>query len=253
LGKAQTLLRKAIPGNAARLSFDNSKTRSRKQKKTYEVIGVVGDTKSNTIGEAVRPCLFELAAQNQDDLEGFSSFGGVSLVLKAVGKAKGLAPLVQQEVERLDPGLPIYGVETMEEQVGKSLVVARLAAWFLGAFGILALTLAVVGLYGLMSYAVAARTREIAIRVALGASARRTLSLLAGHGLGMVGVGLAAGLAAGAAVGRLVSSLLYGVGSFDALTFIAAPILLLGAACIAILLPACRAIKVDPMVGLRYE
>ena len=195
-------------------------------KKTYEVIGVVGDTKSKTIGEAVTPCLFELAAQNEEDLEGFSPFGGVSLVIKTAGKPKALARAVQQQVERLDPGLPIYGVETMEEQVGKSLVVARLAAWFLGVFGFLALTLAAVGLYGLMSYSVAARTREIAIRMALGASTARTLSMLARQGLGVVGVGLAVGLAASLAVGRLVSSLLYGVGSFDLLTFIAVPVVL---------------------------
>ena len=224
-----------------------------KLKKTYEVIGVVGDTKSKTIGEPVTPCLFELAAQNEDDLEGFSPFGGVSLVIKTVGKPKVLAPIVQQEVERLDHGMPVYGVETMEEQVGKSLVVARLAAWFLGVFGFLALTLAAVGLYGLMSYTVAARTREIAIRMALGASADTTLSMLARQGLSVVAVGLAAGLAASLAVGRLVSSLLYGVRAFDALTFIAVPIVLVCVACFAILLPARRATKVDPMVALRYE
>jgi ABC-type antimicrobial peptide transport system permease subunit len=164
-----------------------------------------------------------------------------------------VAPSVQREVERLDPTLPVYGVETMEEQVGKSLVVARLAASFLGVFGFLALTLAAVGLYGLVSYTVVARTREIAIRMALGASAQRTLSMLARQGLSMVGVGLAAGLAASLAVGRLVSSLLYGVGSFDPLTFISVPIMLVFVAGLAILLPANRATKVDPMVALRYE
>jgi predicted permease len=221
--------------------------------KSYEVIGVVGNAKSKTIGEALTPCLYQPAAQNEKDLEGFSSFGGVSLVIKTVGKPQALATAVQQEVEHLDPGLPVYGVETMEEQIGKCLVLARLASWFLGVFGVLAVTLAAVGLYGLMSYTVAARTREIAIRVALGASTQRTLSMLARQGLGVVGAGLVAGLAVGLAVGRLVSSLLYGVGSFDPLTFIAVPIVLAFAACTAILLPARRATKVDPMVALRYE
>jgi ABC-type antimicrobial peptide transport system permease subunit len=170
-----------------------------------------------------------------------------------MGKPQTLAAIVQQEVERLDPGLPVYGVETMEQQVGKSLVLARLAASFLGVFGFLALTLAAVGLYGLMSYTVAARTREIAIRMALGASAQRTLSMLARQGLSMVSVGLGAGLAASLAVARLVSSLLYGVGSFDPLTFITVPIVLVFVACLAILVPARRAAKVDPMVALRYE
>jgi predicted permease len=226
---------------------------SGKESTVYEILGVVGDTKSKTIGEALRPCLYGLAARSETDLEGLSPFGGVSLVIKTVGKPKALAAIVQQEVERLDPGLPVYGVETMEEQVGKSLVLARLAASFLGVFGFLALTLAAVGLYGLMSYTVAARTREIAIRMALGASAQRTLSMLARQGLSTVGVGLAAGLAASLAVGRVVSSLLYGVGSFDPLTFIAVPIVLVLVACFAILVPARRAAKVDPTVALRYE
>jgi len=174
-------------------------------------------------------------------------------MIKSVGRPMALAPIVQQEVERLAPGLPVFGVETMEEQVGNSLVLSRLAASFLGVFGFLALTLAAVGLYGLMSYTAAARTREIGIRMALGASAVSTLSMLARQGLSTVGVGLAAGLAVGLAVSRLVSSLLYGVASFDAPTFIAVPVVLMCAACFAILLPARRAMKVDPMVALRYE
>jgi putative ABC transport system permease protein len=178
---------------------------------------------------------------------------GIYLVVKTAGEPKALAPVVEREVERLDPGLPVCGVVTTEEQVGKSLVLARLAASFLGVFGFLALTLAAVGLYGLMSYSVAARTREIAIRMALGASVARTLSMLARQGLGTVGVGLVAGLAASLAVGRLVSSLLYGVGSFDPLTFITVPIVLVCVASFAILVPARRAAKVDPMVALRHE
>jgi predicted permease len=220
--------------------------------KVYEIVGVAGDSKSKTIGEALRPCLYQLAAQNEADLELLSSLG-INLVVRTAGKPEALAPVVQEEVERLDPTLPVYGVETMEEQVGKALVLARLAASFLGVFGFLALTLAAVGLYGLMSYAVAARTREIAIRMALGASAQRTLSMLARQGLSMAGVGLGAGLIVSLAVGRLVSSLLYGVGSFDALTFIAVPLVLVCVACLAILVPARRAAKVDPMVALRYE
>jgi predicted permease len=226
---------------------------SGKESTVYQIVGVVGDTKIKTIGEALRPCLYGLAAQNEEALEGLSSFGGTSLVIKTVGKPQALAAVVQQEVERLDPGLPVYGVETMQEQVGKSLVVARLVASFLGVFGFLALTLAIVGLYGLMSYTVAARTREIAIRMALGASAARTLSMLARQGLGTVGVGLVVGLAAGLAVSRLLSSLLYGVGSFDPLTFITVSIVLVAVASLAVLLPARRAARVDPMLALRYE
>jgi len=220
--------------------------------KAYEIAGVAGDAKSKTIGEALTPCLYQLAAQNEADLELLSSVG-ISLVVRTAGKPKALASVVQKEVERLDPTLPVYGVETMEDQVGKSLVLARLAVSFLGVFGFLALTLAVVGLYGLMSYSAAARTREIAIRIALGASAHRTLALLARQGLTVVGVGLLAGLAASLAVGRLVSSLLYGVGNIDPITFISVPVVLAAVAGVAILLPARRATKIDPMVALRYE
>jgi predicted permease len=223
-----------------------------KEGTVYEIVGVAGNTKSKTIGETLTPCLYELAAQNEKDLELFSSLG-ISLVVKTAGKPMAVVQAVQQEVERLEPGMPVFGVETMEEQVGKSLVLARLEASFLGVFGFLALTLAAVGLYGLMSYTVVARTREIAIRMALGASAERTLSMLARQGLSTVGVGLAAGLAASLAVGRLVSSLLYGVGSFDPLTFVAVPVVLVFAACFAILVPARQAAKVDPMVALRHE
>ena len=226
---------------------------SEKNKQDYEIVGVVGDTKSKTIGEALKPCFYELLAQNGKDLEGFRSFGGTSLVIKTAGNPLAITPLVRREVERLEPGLPIYGVETMEEQVGRSLVLARLASWFLGVFGLLAVALASVGLYGLMSYSVTARTREIAIRMALGASPERTLSMLVRQGLGIVGVGLAAGLAAGLAVGRMVSSFLYGVAGFDPITFVAVPFVLACVACVAILLPARRATKVDPMVALRYE
>jgi predicted permease len=223
------------------------------EEKTYEVIGVVDNTKSKTIGERLRPCLYELAAQNETDIEAFSSFGGISLVVKTTGNPKALLAGVQRQVESLDPGMPIYGAETMEEQVGKSLVVARLAACFLGAFGFVALALAAVGLYGLVSYSVTARTREIAIRMALGATPERTLSMLARQGLTIVGAGLGVGLVASIAVGRLVSSLLYGVGSFDNLTFVTVPCVLSGVAIFAILLPARRATKVDPIVALRYQ
>ena len=226
--------------------------RSGTESKVYEIVGVARNTKSKTIGEAFRPCLYTLAWQNEKDLEPFSSLG-ISLVVKTVGRPMALAPIVQQEVERLVPGLPVFGVETMQEQVGKSLVLSRLAASFLGVFGFLALTLAAIGLYGLMSYTVAARTREIGIRMALGASAVSTFSMLARQGLGTVSVGLAAGLAVDLVVNRLVSSLLYGVASFDAPTFIAVSGVLTCAACFAILLPARRATKVDPMVALRYE
>ena len=219
---------------------------------TYEIAGVAGDAKSKTIGEALTPCLFVLAAHSPKDLQLFSSLG-ISLVVRTLGEPMALASAVQKEVERLDPDLPVYGVETMEEQVGKSLVVARVAASFLSISGLLALALATVGLYGLMSYTVAGRTREVAIRMALGASANNALGLLARQGLTVVAIGLFAGLVGSLAVGRLVSSLLYGIGSVDQLAFVCVPLVLAAVASAAILLPARRATRVDLMEALRYE
>ena len=219
---------------------------------TFEIAGVAGDAKSKTIGEALTPCLFELAAQNPKGLQLFSPLG-ISLVVRTLGEPMALASAVQKEVERLDPDLPVYGVETMEEQVGKSLVVARLAASFLSISGLLALALATVGLYGLMSYTVAGRTREVAIRMALGASANNALGLLARQGLTVIAIGLFAGLVGSLAVGRLVSSLLYGIGSVDQLAFVCVPLVLAAVASAAILLPARRATRVDLMEALRFE
>jgi len=219
---------------------------------TYEIAGVAGNAKSKTIGEDLTPCLFVLTAQSPKDLQLFSSLG-ISLVVRTLGEPMALAPAVQKEVERLDPDLPVYGVETMQEQVGKSLVVGRVAASFLTVSGLLALALAAVGLYGLMSYTVAARTREVAIRMALGASASNALGLLARQGLTVVAIGLVAGLAGSLAVGRLVSSLLYGIGSVDRLAFVCVPLVLAAAASAAILLPARRATRVDLTEALRYE
>jgi putative ABC transport system permease protein len=156
-------------------------------------------------------------------------------------------------VERLDPDLPVYGAETMQEQVDKALFLPRAAAVLLTAFGILALTLAGMGLYGVMSYSVACRTREIGIRMALGATATGTVRRLAKEGLTLVGAGLAVGFGIAAAVSRFADSFLYGVSSADPLTFAVVPLVLLSAGCLAITVPARQATKADPMVALRYE
>ena len=223
------------------------------EKKSYEIVGVAGDTKSATLGEGFQPVVYELMGQDFKELEGFSSFGGISLVVKTSGDPRAFVETVRQEVERLDPGMPIYGVETMEEQVGHGLVISRVCAIFLGAFGGLGLTLAAVGLYGVMSYLAASRTREIAIGMALGAPAGRMLATLSLEGLRVVGIGGALGWVASLLVGRLASSLLYGVGWRDPAAFVGAPVLLVFVAVVSVLLPAWRAVRVDPLVALRHE
>lgn len=221
--------------------------------KTYKVAGVVGDAKSKTVGEALRPCVYLFLEQNAQELGAWSLFGGLSIVVKTAGNPQRMITPVVRQVERLDPDLPVYGVATMQEQVDKALFLPRVAALLLTVFGILALTLAGVGLYGVMSYAVACRTREIGIRMALGATAMGTIRMLAREGLAVVGIGLVVGFGIAAVVSRFATSFLYGVSSADPATFTVVPLVLLLVGCLAIIVPARRATKVDPVVALRYE
>ena len=211
-----------------------------------EIVGVVGDGKYWTIGEAPQPFVYSPLAQS------YSST--VTMVVRARGgDARALVPSLNAEVRALDAELPLFDVKTMEEHLGVSLFPARVAAALLGGFGLLALVLAATGVYGVVSYAAAQQTREIGIRVALGARRRDVLRLVAGRGMLLVAAGVLLGLGGALALTRLMSSLLYGVSATDPLTFVLVAALLLGVALVACLVPARRATKVDPMVALRYE
>jgi ABC-type antimicrobial peptide transport system permease subunit len=141
----------------------------------------------------------------------------------------------------------------MREHVDKSLLLPRICATLLGVFGMVGLTLAVIGLYGLLSYSVRRRTQEIGIRMALGARPGSVLKMVLGQGLTLTSVGLAIGLAIAVAVGRFAASLLYGISGTDHITLLTVPAVLFAAALVAIVLPARRAAKVDPVVALRNE
>jgi ABC-type antimicrobial peptide transport system permease subunit len=144
-------------------------------------------------------------------------------------------------------------MKTLEEHVAVLLLPARLAAWLVGLFGFLALGLAALGLYGLISFAVAQRTREIGVRMALGAQPGDVLRLVVQQGMKLIASGMALGLAAAASLTWIVQGLLHGVGSTDLLTFSSVAVILAGVALLACYLPARRASRTDPMEALRYE
>jgi ABC-type antimicrobial peptide transport system permease subunit len=218
--------------------------------KAYEVIGVARNFKSRTLGEEPSDVAFlSLEARPEDVF----SFYGISIVVKTTGDPNAMIHPVRQEIAALDPNLAVSGTETMREHVNGALLIPRLSAVLLGVFGAVGLTLATVGLYGVMSYSVRRRTREIGIRMALGARSGGVLGLVARQGLALAGIGVAIGLALALMVSRFAASLLYGVSATDPLTFIVVPALLLAVAALAVLLPARRAARTDPLRALRYE
>ena len=164
-----------------------------------------------------------------------------------------VAGAIRNEVQSLEKNLPLGNPELMSERVANSLYAARMGAILLAVFGGLALLLASIGLYGVMSFAVSRRTRELGIRVALGARPGDVFRLVLRQGMTLVIAGLVLGVGVAAAVTRLLASFLYGVSTTDAFTFTAIPVLLTLVALLACYLPARRATKVEPLVALRYE
>ena len=159
----------------------------------------------------------------------------------------------RREIKALDPTLPIYDVKTMEERAGAALARPRFATTLLGAFATMALVLAAIGLYGVMAFSVAQRTREIGLRMALGADAPRVLRGVLAQGLTLAGVGVAVGLAGAIALQRVVAGMLYGVQPTDPATLAGVSLLMGAAAVAAAAIPARRATRVDPMTALRSD
>ncbi|HJT29421.1 MAG TPA: ABC transporter permease [Pyrinomonadaceae bacterium] len=210
-----------------------------------EVVGVARDSKYRTLGETPRPYVYLPLAQSYD-LK-------MTLIVRTTGDPKAITPIVREQIRALNPNLPIAGVQTLREQIELTLLPSQIAAWTLGGFGALALLLAGIGIYGVVSYGAAQRTREIGVRMALGAKEKDVLGLVLWDGLIVIGAGLAIGLLLAAAATRVIASFLYGVGATDPLTFVAVPLLLGSVALLASYVPARRAVKVDPLVALRYE
>ncbi|MBC7931089.1 MAG: FtsX-like permease family protein, partial [Rubrivivax sp.] len=181
--------------------------------------------------------------------------GQAALVVRTGADPDSLTVAVRGEVRAIDPEVPVFAAQTMEQLVAgsRATFMRRYPAYLIGVFACMALLLALVGIYGVISYAVTQRTREIAIRVALGAQGRDVLRLVLRHGLLLAGVGVAIGVVGALALARLMRGLLFGVSAADPVVFGGVSLLLLAVALAACLVPARRATRVDPMVALRYE
>lgn len=210
-----------------------------------EVVGVVGEVRHAELGAEPEAQIYLPMAQ--------SPMSTAALVLRTAGDPEALAGEVRRAVQDVDPGLPIYRVETLEDVVGASLADQRLSATLLGVFAALALILASLGVYGVISYSVAQRSRELGLRMALGAQRDGVLRLVVRQGMGLVLVGVAVGVVGAFGTSHLLRSLLYEVGAADPLTFLVVPAVLALVGLVATLVPAVRATRVDPIIALRTD
>jgi len=210
-----------------------------------EVVGVVRNTREKGLIADPRPTIYMPVQQ--------SYVPQLTLHVRSATDPESMVATVRREVQALDPTLPLYNVRTLADQRDGSLHTERVAAALLVLFGAVALILAAVGLYGVLSYSVTARTREMGIRLAQGAQPRDLLALVVGQGMRLTVVGLVVGVAAAFALTRLIEQLLFGVTATDPVTFAAVPLLLAGVALAACWIPARRATRMDPLVALRHE
>jgi putative ABC transport system permease protein len=210
-----------------------------------EIVGVVGNVRHKAI---------EMESMEEVYLPYKQSPGNfMNLVVRTTSDPASMAPAIRGQVLSVDKDQPVSDIMTMEQRVAKSVAAKRFVMFLLGAFSILALALAAVGIYGVMSYLVTQRTQEIGVRMALGAQRLDVLTLVVKKGMALAMIGTAIGLVASLALTRLMRSLLFEVTPTDWFTFVIASTVLLIAALLASYIPARRATKVDPLTALRYE
>jgi len=207
----------------------------------YSIVGIVGDVHQ-----------FGLDAGPTYDAY-FTGGWTPHLVIRTASDPAAIAAAVTEAVHRVDPSLPVTEITTLDGLLSRSVSPRRFSAVLIGVLAGLALVLSAVGIYGVMSYTVGQQTQEIGIRMALGAEPQNMLALVLGRSARLALVGIAAGVLGALALTRFLSSLLFGVQAKDPLTFASVAILLLLVALAACCVPARRAMKVDPMVALRYE
>ncbi|HXC96990.1 MAG TPA: ABC transporter permease [Edaphobacter sp.] len=217
---------------------------------TYEIIGVAKNIKSRTLGEDTRYVLFRSLAQNTGS---DPSFTGYQLIVHTAGDSAAIANSVRGQIHDLDATMAVFNVETIQEHLRTALFLPRLAGTLFGIFGCIGLALAAVGLYGVMSYSVSRRTREIGIRIALGAQLDAVRGLVLGQGMRLTGIAMGIGLPAAWVGAKFSSSFLYGVHPHDTATFSTVPIFLGVVALVACWIPARRAAKVNIQSALHCE
>jgi predicted permease len=240
----ETMARKFFPGEdplGKRFKYGDAQSTSQ----PLNVIGVVGDVRREGLEKEVISQIFIALTQNPNRQ--------MNLIVRATADPLSLAVAVRNEIRSIDKMLPLYGVTTVERQLEEMEAARRFQTWVLGLFAVIALGLAAVGVYGVMSYAVTQRTHEMGIRMALGAQARDVLWMVLRETLFLVGIGIAIGVPVALAATRLIKGFLFGLGANDPLTIALAASLMLAVAALAGYIPARRATKVDPMIALRHE
>jgi predicted permease len=250
----ETLARMMWPGEnpiGKRFACCESGPKGRIDPVWHEVVGVVADVRAWGLNRPVQPEFYIPLAQMPP-----SAWDWIARTMDLVVRTRGgVIPIheLQSTVASVAPAVPIYQLSTMQQKISSTLERSHFDTFLLAIFAITALLLSSIGIYGVLSYMVAQRTRDIGIRMALGASQEQIVCDVLSFGVSLASVGLAVGLAAALAATRLLSSLLYGVRPTDAITFAAVSLILMVVALIASYLPARRAMRVDPMVALRYE
>jgi predicted permease len=240
----EELVRKQFPNGdplGRRLRFEDT---------SWEIVGVVKNAKSRTLGEEQRQ---EIYRPFRHDASAEGAFFGQTLLIQSESNPAALGASVRREIAALDANLVVFDQRTMEEHLRNALFLPRLAATLFGVFGAAGLLLAAVGIYGVMSYSVSRRTREIGIRMAVGSTSYSVQGMVLRQGLTLAAIAIAAGLGISVAAARLAAAILYGVQPLDPVTFAVVPLFLAAVVLLATLLPSRRAARIDPIRALRYE
>jgi predicted permease len=222
-------------------------TDAQNQKLLYTIVGVCADTRYSSLRDDPPPTFYVHYRQAPD-----VSWGMTFLVRTRMARA-GITPTLRSAVQTVDRDLPLINLRTQQEQIDQITMSERMFADLTGGFGLLALALACIGIYGVMAYSVSQRTNEIGIRMALGAQPGRVLRMVIGEASWMAAIGVAAGVAGALALGRVIASMLYGLKAWDPATILVSATLLIVVALAASWIPARRAAGVDPMRALRHE